>query len=130
MRIGEFVKHLNTTKDTVRHYEQLGLLNPVRASYHKEYTPKEIMDFEIIVKLKLAGLNLKDIQIIFDLKKTYGCGSIELANEVFKKLDAHVELLKEEEEKINRSRTQLESEIKSIKHMLQQKQGHSGGEIT
>ncbi len=35
MRIGAFVKTLNTTVDTVRHYEELGLIHPVRDNQQK-----------------------------------------------------------------------------------------------
>ena len=96
MRIGEFIKEVNTTIDTVRHYEELGLIQPDKLGNRKNYTGKEVQQFQAIIEFKSAGFQLEDIRYLFNLKNAYGCGSEELINEAIDQLQQH--LLKVEEE--------------------------------
>lgn len=118
MRIGEFVKRVQTTKDTVRHYENLELLKPAMIGNRRQYSEKEILEFQVITELKSFGLNLKDIQLIFQLKLAYGCGDKQLVNQLFSQLRSHLEVVKKEEFEIKRRRMLLEEEIKQLQELL------------
>lgn len=124
MRISEFITLLNTTKDTVRHYEELSLLNPIWKNNRREYGDKEVLDFQVIFELKSMGLSLKDIQLLFHLKETYGCGDRKLLHEVVDQLTTHLAELREEESRIHTRIELLEGEIENIKyHMSDERRG-------
>lgn len=118
MRIGEFVALLNTTKDTVRHYEELNLITPIRKGNNKHYGEKDIQDFEVIMELKDYGISLKEIQIIFNLKHAFGCGDKQLVAKLYNQLTNHLDVLRQEEEEIHRRRINLHNQIESIKGLL------------
>ncbi|PKR83705.1 hypothetical protein CWO92_18150 [Heyndrickxia camelliae] len=61
VRIGEYIKVLNTTKDTVRYYEDLELLTPKWNGNRKDYGEKEIQDYEVIMEFKSFGLSLNAV---------------------------------------------------------------------
>lgn len=109
---------LHTTKDTVRHYEDLNLIVPDRLNNRKEYREKEILDFQVIIELKEMGLSLKDIQLLFELKNSLGCGDKKLIDEVLDKLTNHIDFLRREEENIRKRRIQLQSKLEEIKKLL------------
>ena len=118
MKIGQFINRLNTTKDTVRHYENMNLLKPTKQTYQKEYNEKDIKNFKIIKELQNYGLSLKDIQLIFELKDNYQCGDIELIKKTADTLGNHLKQLKKDEEEIHKRRTLLEKELKVLKEYI------------
>ncbi|MDX8363033.1 MerR family transcriptional regulator [Cytobacillus sp. IB215316] len=121
MKLGEFISSVNTTKETVRHYEDMNLLQPSWDQNRKVYTKKEIDDFQMIMDLKSMGFSLKDIQLMFDLKRAYGCGNEKLITDVMKQLNNHIDVLKKEEEEILQRRIKLEEEIKMIDSYMSNK---------
>lgn len=118
MRIGEFTTLLNITKHSVRHYEDLDLLSPKWKGNYKDYGEKDILDYQVIIELKELGLNLKDIQLLFTLKKAFGCGDKQFVNQVFNQLTNHVELLLKEEDEIHKRRIRLQNEMNKIRELL------------
>ncbi|MGG4170036.1 MerR family transcriptional regulator [Rossellomorea vietnamensis] len=118
MKIGEFVSMLNTTKDTVRHYEDLQLITPKWNKHFKEYSEKDVLNFQVVRELKEYGLSLNDIQLIFSLKDAYSCGDKELVNRVLEQMNRHVDLLKEEEKDLRRRRLALEKKVEAIRELL------------
>ncbi|MCM3004248.1 MerR family transcriptional regulator [Priestia koreensis] len=118
MRIGEFVSLLNTTKDTVRHYEDLGLITPTRVQNKKYYGEKDKIDFKVIQECKHFGLTLSDIQALFQLKSAYTCGDERFIKEVLEQLSMQVMVLKHEEALIKKRRMCLENELMNIKEQL------------
>lgn len=118
MKISEFVALLNTTKETVRHYEDLNLLTPIRYKSRREYGQKEVLDFQVIMELKWMGLSLKDIQLLFDLKRALGCGEEGLMREVVLHLTDHLEMLRKEEELLRERRLMLEKQLEEVKQLL------------
>lgn len=64
----EIAKKLNTTKRTLRFYDQIGLLTPsfVSAGGHRVYTNEDIEKLYKIRLLKSLGLNLKQVKFIFE----------------------------------------------------------------
>lgn len=118
MQIGEFVKLVKTTKDTVRHYEDFGLITPEWINSRREYKEKDILDFQVILELKLLGLSLRDIQLLFEVKKAVGCGDKRLIEGVVNQLETHLDILHKEETELSNRRKQLEDQIVQIKNIL------------
>ena len=118
MRIGQFVTLLNTTKDTVPHYEELNLLTPTWKNNYKEYGEKEVLNFEVVKELKDYGLTLKEIQMLFNLKQAFGCGDKQLITQFIENLTDHLEKLRQEEQEIHNRRIMLENEIGNLKELI------------
>ena len=118
LKIGQYIKRLNTTKDTVRHYEELLLLHPIKVKKYKEYSEKDIKDFQMIKELQLYGLSLKDIQLIFEIKNSHQCGDIHVLKETLQTLTLHLKQLKSEEEAIFQRRTMLEKELRELRDYI------------
>ncbi|WP_433944415.1 MerR family transcriptional regulator [Paenibacillus sp. SN-8-1] len=104
MRISEYIKQAGTTRDTVRHYEELGLIKPDWVQGRRDYTDKQLRDMDAIKEMKSMGLDLKEIQMIISLKSDKGCGSEALIEGVIQKLTAQFMVLLQEEEKLRESR--------------------------
>ena len=96
MRIGEFVKMVGTTMDTVRHYEQLGLIQPQRDKQYKDYSTEHVHAFEAISEFKSVGFTLDDIRLLFKLKESYGCGSPQLIQDVAEQFTAQIDSLNQQ----------------------------------
>lgn len=119
MQIRDFVALLGTSKETVRHYEDLHLLDPVRHNNRREYGDKEVLDFQVIIELKTMGLGLKDIQLLFELKKAFGCGDKTLIQQTIVHLTEHLNSLRQEEELLQQRRLKLERELEQVKRILE-----------
>lgn len=63
-RSGQFARLCRTTKDTLRHYEDIGLLTPAFTAEngYKNYLPDQVMDFMLISSLRDAGCSLADVK--------------------------------------------------------------------
>jgi len=63
LSIGEFAALCGVKKDTIFHYDDLGILKPeyIAENGYRYYTPNQVMIFEIITTLKSAGMSLKEI---------------------------------------------------------------------
>jgi DNA-binding transcriptional MerR regulator len=107
MRIGQFIKEASTTKDTVRHYEDLHLIKPSISYSRREYGKKELEDFMAIKEMQELGLSLKEIQAIFQVKENMGCGSPELVTEVLRSLQDKEKILLEEEKRLRIKREKI-----------------------
>ena len=114
MRIGEFIKQVTTTKDTVRHYEELELIRPGWINGTREYSQKDTNDFQAIKEMQSLGLTLKEIQAIFEVKRDNGCGSIQLINDVLKSLDNELTIIYETEQELNRKKIKINEMMGSL----------------
>lgn len=63
----EFATLCETTKETLFHYDRLGLLKPDRVlkNGYRYYSYNKYLDFLFLSGLKNAGCSLKDIETIF-----------------------------------------------------------------
>lgn len=63
-KTGEFASFCNTTKDTLFHYDDIGLLKPVKVAFngYRYYSPKQVFMFDLIATLKEVGLSLEEIR--------------------------------------------------------------------
>lgn len=64
LKSGEFAKLCRTTKETLRHYERVGILRPVlqEDNGYKKYSSVQIADFSLIAALRSTGLSLSEIK--------------------------------------------------------------------
>lgn len=64
MYAGKFAQACQTTKDTLRHYDEIGLLKPtaVNENGYKVYCASQIIDFLAIASLQEAGCSLEEIR--------------------------------------------------------------------
>ena len=62
---GEFAKLCHTTKETLFHYDQLGLLKPdlVKENGYRYYLSKQYFEYDFIKVLQEAKMSLKEIQL-------------------------------------------------------------------
>ena len=68
MYLKEFIQKENTTRDTVRHYIYLNLLNPGRKGRNYWFTENETDIFEAIKEFQDLGFSLQEIK---DIKKLH-----------------------------------------------------------
>jgi len=65
MRIGEIASRAGVSRDTVRFYERMGLLDeaaqPHLSNNYKEYSPQALRRIELITHAKALGFTLKEI---------------------------------------------------------------------
>ncbi|WDL98457.1 MerR family transcriptional regulator [Alicyclobacillus sp. ALC3] len=120
MRIGEFVRTLNTTLDTVRHYEEIGLLSPVRNDNKKHYYDEHLQAFRTIQELKDAGLSLEDILLLFELKESVGCGSEVLIREVTAKFENQIATLDAQMQALRIRRDNLRGTLDELRRVTQE----------
>jgi DNA-binding transcriptional MerR regulator len=72
-RIGEFSRITRVTIDTLRHYDELGLLKPANVdpfTGYRYYSARQLMELNRILALKEAGFSLEEIARILQDKLT------------------------------------------------------------
>lgn len=107
-KIGEVVKKLNINRETIRYYENIGLLteNKRDKNGYRLYSEDEIEKVEFILMVKSYGFSLKEIKVIFD----------EVYEDI---LGGHVEGIKKiVEEKIRELQHKIES-LSETKKLLE-----------
>lgn len=90
---GQFAKLCSTTKETLFHYDELGLLRPARVGEngYRYYAAAQFFDFDLILALQEAGSPLKEIKAYLERRepRTF----VRLLRENEKKLAAEVRKL-------------------------------------
>lgn len=64
MKIGQFAKHFDLNKSTIRYYTEIKLLLPDTSTTYPEYDETCIRDMEDILKLKSMGFSIEEISEI------------------------------------------------------------------
>lgn len=113
VKIGEFADLTGISKDTIRYYEKIGLLEPEIKNKHRNYNDNDAILIKTIFKLKQTGFSLLEIKILFDWSKNLDqhkkLTQMEIQNvlqikEIFQNKYAQIE--------------QQENHIKQIKQVL------------
>ena len=75
MQSSTIQKKLNISRDTLRHYVALGLLQPHRNAQngYLEYTEKDVKTLEFILQAKELGFTLQHIKELSDKVKNTQC---------------------------------------------------------
>ncbi len=70
IKIGELAERCGVSRDTLRFYERVGLLEPPRrtASGHRVYDEEAVQRMELIRRSQQLGLTLEDIRALLRLK--------------------------------------------------------------
>ena len=80
MKVSELAKQAEVTADTVRHYSRVGLLKPVRnpGNGYQLYDATALKHLRFIIKARLLGFSLQDIEIIVHHKhrETSPCSTV------------------------------------------------------
>ena len=69
VKIGEFAERTGISKDTIRYYEKIGLLQPEIINKYREYNNNDVILIETIIKLKQTGFSLLEVKMLFDWSK-------------------------------------------------------------
>lgn len=120
MHSGEFAKACDTTKETLRHYERIGLLLPSRVmgNGYKMYASSQIVDFMVIASLKAAGCLLGEI------KEIINSDNPDTLKEVFlEKIDE----ITEKQARLERSKLLLEGTISRLNEAKPRQSSSDGG---
>jgi Hg(II)-responsive transcriptional regulator len=70
MLIGELARKTGSSKETIRYYERIGLIEPDkrRDSGYREYTEAEVKKLHFVNRAKQLGFTLKEISELLDLE--------------------------------------------------------------
>lgn len=90
LTITEMAKLRNTTSETLRHYDKIGLFKPayISESGHRYYSIRQYEKLGTILELKRMGMSLKEIQQYFDNRNYQK--SIELLKQYQKKFEENL----------------------------------------
>lgn len=113
MKIGEFAECTGISKDTIRYYEKIGLLQPELKNKHREYKNHDIILVETIIKLKQTGFSLQEIKMLIEWSNNTDQNK-ELTQEEVQNVLQIKELFQNKYEQI----IQRENSIKQIKQVL------------
>ena len=113
MKISEFEKKTGLSRDTLRYYEKIGLLNNIQrnSSGHRRYSNKDLKWISFVKRLKDTGMTLSEIQRYANLREL-GPSTRELYQSL---LELHQDNLKAHLELQQQHLLQLEAKIKLYK---------------
>ncbi|ALF60083.1 MerR family transcriptional regulator [Psychrobacter urativorans] len=115
--IGALANQANTTKDTVRHYEQLGLLKSRKrqagSRLYTEFHPECIERIELIKSAQAIGFTLTEIK---DSLNDYYDGLLDIGEQL-NMTEKKLEQVKKQQANINRMVELLTQRIDILKHM-------------
>ena len=67
--ISDLAGEFQITTRTIRHYEEIGLLSPVRRGQTRVYSPADRTRLKLILRGKRCGLSLEESREIIDMYK-------------------------------------------------------------
>ncbi|MFG3613986.1 MerR family transcriptional regulator [Rummeliibacillus stabekisii] len=114
MKIGEFAERTGISKDTIRYYEKIGLLQPEIINKYREYNNNDVILIETIIKLKQTGFSLLEVKMLFDWSKNTDHNKKLTQEEI-----QNVLQIKEIFQNKYTQMVQNENNIKQIKRVLQ-----------
>ncbi len=89
MLIGELAKRSKLTKETIRHYEEIGLLRGIKilSNGYKNYPDRLVEDLKLIGLTKDLGFTLKEIKSLLSLLQKGQLTRSNLNQAIQKKID-------------------------------------------
>ena len=113
IKISEFAKCIDLSKDTIRYYEKMGLLHPEIKNKHRDYNEGHIEIISTILKLKQCGFSLQEIKMLFEWSQ-----NTDENDELTEAEIQNVQQLKILFQNKYEQMIQRENEIKQIKQVL------------
>lgn len=106
MLIGELVKKTQLSKETIRHYEDIGLIRGIKAqpNGYKNYPERLVEDLKLIGLAKDLGFTLKEIKSLLNLLQKGQLGRSNLNQVIQKKIseiDQKISALNQLKERLN-----------------------------
>jgi DNA-binding transcriptional MerR regulator len=101
--IRQLVDEFGVTARTLRHYEDMGLVQPARHGTSRRYSGRDRARLKVALRSKRLGFTLEEIRELFELYDTAGAESHQLGAFV---------------EKLERKRTVLEQQRDDLEIML------------
>jgi len=104
-RIGELAREFAVTTRTIRHYEQEGLLTPIRNGHVRVFSRRDRVRLRLALRGKRLGFTLQEIKELFDL--------YDMASDERQQLEVFLD-------KLEKRRAMLEQQREDIAAMLQE----------
>ena len=132
MRIGDLAERTGTTPQTIRYYEQIGLLVPTEREGrgYRYYNEEAVARLHKIAALKQIGLSLEEIREVIDLYFTDATG-IQGKRKVLEILKRHRDETDEKMATLQRFRSELDQNIARVEGLIraiERKQAHPESE--
>lgn len=117
MKIKELSKITNLSISTIRYYEKIGLIAPMKNGYYKEYTNEIKDELFIIKKLHFAGLKLSEILYLFSLNNE-DIENLNLLerNKIKGILNSSIKSITLKQEQLSQSKEMLDKMLKKVIH--------------
>ena len=109
-RIGELAQRIGLTERTIRYYEELGLLDPVKRldGGQRVYTDDDVRRLRFIQKLKMLGLSLQEMLELERLYRRHGSNR-EVLPRLVELLDSHIATTDERMSELGALRDEIRS---------------------
>ena len=114
--VGEAAKAVNTTSETLRHYDRIGLVRPGKKdewTNYRYYTEQDIVRLNTVRALQLMDLPLKEIKKVLeydDLQKV-----VDFLSQAEKKADEKISALRYSKSKIRLAKADYERKLQGQK---------------
>ena len=100
LTVNGVVKASGLSRETLRYYEKMGLLNPQRRATngYRVYAADDLERLEFILRTKKAGFTIRKIRELLDLKKSVNATcriGRDMAREQIQQVDEKIVALKE-----------------------------------
>ncbi|MFT7655914.1 MAG: DNA-binding transcriptional MerR regulator [Porticoccaceae bacterium] len=105
--ITDLRKEFGVTTRTVRHYEEIGLINPSRRGQTRVYSSADRTRLRLILRGKRLGLSLEDSRQIIDMYEP-GKTNIEQLNSL-------IGAIRQQREKLNQQLDDISNLLKDLK---------------
>jgi len=105
--ITDLRKEFGVTTRTVRHYEEIGLINPSRRGQTRVYSSADRTRLRLILRGKRLGLSLEDSRQIIDMYEP-GKTNIEQLNSL-------IAAIRQQREKLNQQLDDISNLLKDLK---------------
>lgn len=116
--VGEAAKAVNTTSETLRHYDRIGLVKPSKKdewTNYRYYTEQDIVRLNTVRALQLMDLPLQEIKKVLeydDLEKI-----IAFLEQADKKADKKIALLQHSKQKIQLAKADYERKLQGQQNL-------------
>lgn len=104
--IGELAREFGVTTRTIRHYEEVGLLQPMRRGQTRVYSPADRIRLKLILRGKRLGFSLDESRAIVDL--------YDPAHGNKQQLQALLERIQQQRDKLNNQLTDIQQMLLSL----------------
>ena len=130
-RIEEVSKKTGLTKRTLRYYEDLDLLKPVRTdSSYRLYSDEDIERVNRIKEIKESlGFSLNEVKVLFELYssleqiKSEKSHNFELIENSIKEIKKQIQLVENKEKKLKKVKIKFKDALDELEKMLAENGG-------